>query len=497
MTVESVSDDFYSETADWAIRTGIWDGRTITVEEASQLQEAIGRKIAELLFSSESFALQIAALGSVDREQIDHLKVLDDGSIIPAGFGKTISKFWKQHKTEILIGVAVVVVVTVAAVIYVSTAGAAAPAIAAGSTAALGALLPQEEEKIPSKPIPGASPPPYRGDVEYVKDGFLLDGKFFSYQEMRDQLLFESLKTEESSWARGFFEQLGEEILSPELYDPDCPLSNLSNTALLQETKVADLLPEYSRCGPYFPTVTKPLQITEKSVQEPASSMRFKVEGKGNPNIKIMGINGIDTTFEQAQSHGEYTSRLAGGHEVEWVYNKTHTPLTDIGEVFALNFAGSSPNTAAQTTDAWREFHEQHKDSPKAKIFQECHSQGAIHIRNALQSVPKEIRDRVIVVAIAPAAVIPDDLCFKAYNYASKKDLIPYVELLYAKGCESTDSDDIPEYTREVKRLQEKIIWLEPHPDASTLDHEFQSPTYSRVLRDHIVEYINNNGEYQ
>ena len=78
------------------------------------------------------------------------------------------------------------------------------------------------------------------------------------------------------------------------------------------------------------------------------------------------------------------------------------TPL----EILTMNYLGYSPHTAALLRKTFTDFHEANKDNPNAKYLQLCHSQGALHLRNALQGLPQEIRDRVIVLAIAPAAII-------------------------------------------------------------------------------------------
>jgi isopentenyl phosphate kinase len=71
----------------------------------------------------------------------------------------------------------------------------------------------------------------------------------------------------------------------------------------------------------------------------------------------------------------------------------------------------------------WSEFHHRNADQPSAKILHFCHSQGTLHTKNALLRLPKEIRDRVIVVAIAPAAVVPKKLCHESFNFDYYKEI--------------------------------------------------------------------------
>lgn len=46
-----------------------------------------------------------------------------------------------------------------------------------------------------------------------------------------------------------------------------------------------------------------------------------------------------------------------------------------------------------------------------------CHSQGAVHIRNALIDYSPELRERIIVVAIAPGAYVYKEICASVIHY--------------------------------------------------------------------------------
>ena len=86
-------------------------------------------------------------------------------------------------------------------------------------------------------------------------------------------------------------------------------------------------------------------------------------------------------------------------------------------------------------------FHEEHRDDLDAKYLQLCHSQGAIHVKNALLESAKEIQNRVIVVAISPACDYFKSLCFDSFNYASNRDVIPLGE--DRCGCHSESIERI------------------------------------------------------
>lgn len=116
-------------------------------------------------------------------------------------------------------------------------------------------------------------------------------------------------------------------------------------------------------------------------------------------------------------------------------------------------------------------------------------------MRNALAAVSPEIRDRIIVVAIAPAVIVPDDLCFSSFNYASKNDPIPITEGALT-GALQIGLDAPPVRTIEMfsKEVYKELILLDPHPDAPKFDHAFTSPTFKDVIEEHLKSYISQYG---
>lgn len=109
--------------------------------------------------------------------------------------------------------------------------------------------------------------------------------------------------------------------------------------------------------------------------------------------------------------------------------------------------------------------------SEDARFLQICHSQGAIHVRNALLDYPHEIRDRIFVVAIAPGAYIHDRTCARVIHYVSR-DVIPDLDWEGAKKSRHT------------------TVKLDPDAEASFFDHTILSPTYRRPIKNHITEFF-------
>ena len=77
---------------------------------------------------------------------------------------------------------------------------------------------------------------------------------------------------------------------------------------------------------------------------------------------------------------------------------------------------------------------------------------------------------------IAPAAIIPEELCFRSYNYISKRDFVSHLDVIGKVR-----------YGNELKIL-------EPHPEAKIWDHEFSSPTFIQKIKRHLNDYIENYG---
>jgi hypothetical protein len=148
----------------------------------------------------------------------------------------------------------------------------------------------------------------------------------------------------------------------------------------------------------------------------------------------------------------------------------------------------------------WTKFFAANIDNPFAKCLHVCQSQGALHTKNALLRLPKEIRERIIVVAIAPAAVVPKELCFESYNYVSKRDFVHWGENAVTYTTAFSDPEDPSSYLERLETLyenKEEIIWLDPHENADLFDHSFQSPTFEGVIKKHLQEYDSCHGEYR
>ncbi len=204
---------------------------------------------------------------------------------------------------------------------------------------------------------------------------------------------------------------------------------------------------------------------------------------------RIGMINGMNTSEEEKNSHVEYIAKFASEVSMDGVYNRTHGPIIDITESIVCNLVGISPITADLLIANWTAFHEKYKDQPGMKYLQICHSQGAFHTNNALESLPKEIRDRIIVVAIAPGTIVSTSLCYKSFNYACKSDIVPYSRIAAAVfGIGSL---------KRAVALHRELILLDAPEGSTGLNHDFQNSVYKDVIEKRIEEYLRKNGNYQ
>jgi hypothetical protein len=109
--------------------------------------------------------------------------------------------------------------------------------------------------------------------------------------------------------------------------------------------------------------------------------------------------------------------------------------------------------------------------------------------------LPKEMQSKIIVVTVGTAKVTPKDLCYESYNYASQLDLVHLGQDLYVRSLVAL-SDDIEQRLQLLQDLheeKERLILLEPHPEAKGRDHDCESRTNDRVYSDHLQDYLQNN----
>lgn len=252
-----------------------------------------------------------------------------------------------------------------------------------------------------------------------------------------------------------------------------------------------------------FATVN-PMQVGQPSfdsrgganVGSPFSNSGF-VSNLGRPappNGGCIGFeNGVGCADYHAYSNAEYLSSLGGGVNVHYTYNPSNAympflkalgPLgLGIGVVLDLfrcyneliNYAcyPSVKRLHAQWDAFFAGAH------PEQRYLHFCHSEGCIITRNALMTYDRELRERIIVVAIAPAAYIDNYLCSEVHHYCSERDIVPYLDFRGRVRCRDTTTI------------------LKPHKNAPKVDHGFQSETYQPYLEMHINDHAIENTRFK
>ncbi len=484
---ESDASNCIFDFVNWTLETGVWNGRPVSWKEASSFRDEVEMRLFSLLFQNQDCfggartCSHFAAIGSNEYRHallrdFQPLGFSKSHLILQAGFEKDLSKFWEKHQQEILIGIGIVATLTVVLVIAVSTAGTKT-----GAAAALGSVALISASNSPSdgllklqstKPQPLAAPihSSSIGQLVFNKTGIFFDHRYTSYDDILQNPImpfydplrqiskekeFEVLPVslqpmmpEKKSWMNTFFDTIGRHVIdSPDLFENVPP-------------------PRYE------------------------FSESFVSPGKRDPWIGISSIHGMATSQHEALDHASHLAQFSKGYAIDWVYNNTHGFIMDFLEIVLLNLQGSSPKTSDCLAKNWMDFHQINKDRPNAKFLQFCFSQGSIHVRNALQRMPKEVRDRVIVVAFASPVIIPQSLCYQAKHYACKGDRIPYGEELFVfvTGEEG-------ERMQIVKDREEVLMWIDKESQEDP--HSFQNPAFDRIKKSVIDEYLKEHGEYQ
>lgn len=520
-------DDLKAECADtcmayasWALENGIWDGRPVSLSEASHFKDEAIQRIAGMLFSHESnyadfhkMSANLAWIGANEQnrfeiyQDIAEIGLTPEGMIVHAGLGKSLKKFWKKHKVEILVGIAVVAVVTAIAIATISSGGAAAGVVAAAGGMALddqseskkGASRPNRPSSVKLDPPTNSfdmssmmPPTAVPGKMTFVENGVMLDGQYLSYNDILQRARFEeflnSARSEDMTVRPPALPPSVGDVF-PHRFHPGTIQSSIKEEKSWFRWGCEGI-------GRDVLELDSGLEYAKAVSPHTETSQKFSTPGIRVSNCRIGGINGMNTSLAEAISHANYLNEIASNHSIDWVYNHSNGVAKDLAEIFTMNYAGYSPNTEKLLRETWIQFHEENKNNPNAKYLFFCFSQGTIHAKNTLLSLPEEIRKRIIIVAIAPAAIIPKDLCYDSFNYASKKDIVPLGEATFA-SIVGSGQDGRSELLQTALDHREQLIYLDPHPEATMLDHEFQSPTFADIIQTYVDDHISKNGEYK
>lgn len=194
----------------------------------------------------------------------------------------------------------------------------------------------------------------------------------------------------------------------------------------------------------------------------------------GHPLItgerQIGFVGGIDTKFEEHQDNVRYASLIAGNMPIYSTYNGTRGMKKDLEECkMGLNLIGTTPANLAYKRKL-DFFLYSGSDKPYLDV---AFSQGAIHNLISQLLLPKEFRDRTILVAIAPAVFAPRELYKKAFYYCTSNDPVPKLQNVFGV---------IPPEKRNITTLDTG--------KKTDFGHSFQHPVYRPKLEEHFEKYF-------
>ena len=188
------------------------------------------------------------------------------------------------------------------------------------------------------------------------------------------------------------------------------------------------------------------------------------------PCGRITMINGILNQHDDVLENALKASDMIGGHAIHFVYNASHGFVIDLIEA-NLNAMGVCTAPVYELHKLWMDYFL--NDKTGAPLLHLCHSQGAAITKLALETFPKELRERIIVKAFAPFRYIPDNLCKEVSHYVSEGDIIHRFDRHGKRACADT------------------IVTLERHPEAvGWIDHAFNSPTFRDSLCQSLEKYL-------
>ncbi len=157
----------------------------------------------------------------------------------------------------------------------------------------------------------------------------------------------------------------------------------------------------------------------EKGIKTP--SCTFHIHRKELARGQIGLHNGIGCSLHAARDCAfRMSDESAQGYNIHASYSATVNQRWDFASAI-LAQGGTITPPVLQLLEQWLDFAEKCDDD---RLLQLCTSRGAIEVHNALKQLPDALRQRIIVITIAPACLIPAELAYKAFNLIVPSDPI-------------------------------------------------------------------------
>lgn len=205
----------------------------------------------------------------------------------------------------------------------------------------------------------------------------------------------------------------------------------------------------------------------------PKQELKFlKTQGLSLANRKIIYANGfLNMTKEDCQESAMALSRECGA-PVDPFYTPSRGFMCDLIDAILLFFEINTPNSQIFETKLLNYLQNTGDNVPVMLIV---HSRAAMYAYQALRNLDKRYKDRLHVIGVGPAKIIPEEMAYYVRNYISKSDPIPYI------------GDPIGTLKAHLFK-QGNVTFL--GPNGRIFDHLFTSPTYLNRLDVEIHNFL-------
>lgn len=234
-----------------------------------------------------------------------------------------------------------------------------------------------------------------------------------------------------------------------------------------------------------IPTLIKAIELTapiEKSLETieiwrnetelKDKSRMYSLEDRVVPVNRAIGyINGVSTSFDQARADAyRFSDNLCHRYNIEGIWNASQPMLESLVASYKM-MQGSVPESTTLLFHRWNHFFQHH---PGENYLQICFSQGALITHCALKVLPRELRDRICVIAIAPAIFIPEGTAGKIMHFVKKEDIVPTA---LAKNSE------------RLRNPKDPAIKILSH-DSKSHPHDPHGYEYVEAIRPYVHRYL-------
>ena len=144
-------------------------------------------------------------------------------------------------------------------------------------------------------------------------------------------------------------------------------------------------------------------------------------------------VNGVANNLEDAMNMALHFATLLD-HDITFTHAASFgLPLDAVR--YTLSRRGFVGEVVKKIHENW----DRHFDkNPGKYLFWICHSCGVVDTRNALKAYPPHLRDRIVILALAPGGFIESDLCAAVLHVVSSYDPVPRLDPIGWIRCSHT-----------------------------------------------------------